>query len=209
MKLLTSLFVSCCLIFILSSCTSKAPVGSGEEVQALVPVSSIAVLPVQVMGEKDGGIPGTADEALQNGAMFGDLVLGEELKKNSKVKLVSQARMDDLGYGVKGGLQATVAAMGKELGCDAVLVTVLRRYKQRQGGEYSVESPASTSFKMTLFSTTDQRALWVADFNETQESLMENLFSFGKAQSRGFKWVTVEDLLSQGMRERLAECPYF
>ncbi|BCL61137.1 hypothetical protein DGMP_18300 [Desulfomarina profundi] len=50
--------------------------------------------------------------------------------------------------------------------------------------------------------------LWSADFKETQESLLSNILSFNKAQSRGFKWISVEELLEQGIRERLAQCPY-
>ena len=61
---------------------------------------------------------------------------------------------------------------------------------------------------MNLYDTRTKAVIWVADFNETQESLMDNLLSFGKAQSRGFKWITVEELVSQGIRERLADLPY-
>ena len=50
--------------------------------------------------------------------------------------------------------------------------------------------------------------LWTADFRETQESLLDNILTYNKAQSRGFKWVTVEQLVEQGVKDRLATCPY-
>jgi len=45
-------------------------------------------------------------------------------------------------------------------------------------------------------------------FKETQQSLMSNLMTFGKAENRGFKWITVEELVRQGIHEKIEECPY-
>ena len=61
---------------------------------------------------------------------------------------------------------------------------------------------------MELVRVDDGKVIWNGSFDETQESLLSNLLSFGKAQSRGFKWVTVEELVRQGVHERFAECPY-
>jgi len=63
-------------------------------------------------------------------------------------------------------------------------------------------------FSMVLRDTTDGKLLWYADVREKQQSFLENIFSFGKAKKRGFKWISVEQLLEQGIKEKLAECPY-
>ena len=45
-------------------------------------------------------------------------------------------------------------------------------------------------------------------FDETQESVMENLFNFSSARKRGFTWVTAEEMLREGLQNKLSECPY-
>ena len=61
---------------------------------------------------------------------------------------------------------------------------------------------------MRLVNTRDGGVLWQSMFKETQQSLMSNLMSFDKAESRGFKWITVEELVRQGINEKIEECPY-
>ena len=46
-------------------------------------------------------------------------------------------------------------------------------------------------------------------FDERQQSVMENLLSLGKASSRGFSWITAEQLMREGLKERLDQCGYF
>lgn len=208
MKSLITLLTCCCLAILLVSCSSK-PASVSEPPQLVDSISRIAVLPVRTLAEEGSqlSVAGTAE--LKSGALYSDTILREELAGNPKAVLVYPADLDRVTAGVTGGLAATIASLGSDLGCDAVLLTTIRRYKQRMGGEYAVDAPASASFQMRLVETATQRVIWVADFNETQESLLSNILSFGKAQSRGFKWITVEDLTAQGLRERLAECPYF
>ena len=38
---------------------------------------------------------------------------------------------------------------------------------------------------------------------------MENLLSLGNASSRGFSWITAEQLMREGLKERLDQCGYF
>lgn len=207
MKALTSLVISCCLVITLGSCSSKAP-QVAEKPQVTTEVSCIAVLPVRPTAEIGSRLTEQQEAELRTGAVFATGVIGQELGGNPKVTMISPAELNRLESGVTGGLGATVAEIGRQLGCDAVLMTTLRRFKQRQGGEMSVEEPASASFEMSLFDAGNQNVLWVADFKETQESLFANILSWGTAKSRGFRWITVEDLLTQGIGERLAECPY-
>ncbi len=42
----------------------------------------------------------------------------------------------------------------------------------------------------------------------TRGNVLSNILTFNKAQSRGFKWITVENLLTHGLHDRLAGCPY-
>lgn len=191
----------------LVSCASKQTEVS-EAPKMIESISRIAVLPVRTVAEEGASLSQSGAAELKSGAVYSSSILRQELSGNPKIVMVSQTQLDQLSSGVTGGFGATIAGIGKQMDCDAVLLMTMRRYKQRQGGEYAVDAPASVSFKMSLVETATRRVVWVADFNETQESLLSNILSFGKAQSRGFKWITVEDLTAQGIQERLAECPY-
>ena len=207
MKNLMMVLLSCCLVVTLASCSSK-PIADDEQRQIVEGIDRIAVLPVQIPVGEGKDRPTVEEEQLHAGARHAYSILQQELGGNEKIRMVSPSMLDNLKTGVQGGFGGTIAGIGEQLDCDAVLLVTMKRFTQRQGGEMAVDAPASASFSMNLYETKTRSIIWVADFNETQESLLENIFSFGKARSRGFKWITVEDLVEQGMKERLAELPY-
>ena len=79
---------------------------------------------------------------------------------------------------------------------------------ERDGGDYSVNQPASVSFKYQLIHVPTGTTLCLGVFDETQQTLLSNLFSFSKASSRGFKWVKAEQLAREGLHEKLNDCRY-
>lgn len=205
MKRYLGLVVCCCLVWGLTSCSSKTAVTDSDKETALEPVSCVAVLPAQ-MGEEQQ--ISSADGEPNNpraGAELADAVMLQALAGNAKAKIVPLSQFQDESAG---NLTEMIGNASAATGCDAVLTTTIVRYKQRQGTSYAVDAPASAAFEMRLYSTSTKIVLWAGDFSETQQALMSNLFSFGKAKSRGFKWITVEELLTQGLKERLADCPY-
>lgn len=199
----------CGLLALLSSCSVKSGDQAGKTENQIRPLSSIVVLPAEI-GAEQGTARETGDkETLRKGASFVDLTVAEELKEFSKVRVLSGQQIEDLMEEDNAAASADVIGhLGRVLHCDAVLQTTVFRYRQREGGEYAAESPASASFQMRLVEVKTKAVLWSADFDETQESLMSNILAFNKAQSRGFKWVSVETMVRQGIKERIAECPY-
>jgi hypothetical protein len=131
--------------------------------------------------------------------------LQQELGANPKARIVTASQ---LGNEVMGSQAMTIDHASQITGCDAVMMTTVYKFKQRQGTTYAADQPASASFDMRLYNARTSSVIWAADFSETQESLLSNILSFGKAQSSGFKWITVENMVSQGIKERLAACPY-
>lgn len=197
--------ICCCLAWVLASCsTTPGTVESGKE-RVLEPVSCIAVLPAGMGSDEEIAKTGDFNENVRNGAEFANSVLLQELNGNPKARIVT---VSQLGGEVMGSQVTTIDQASRITGCDAVLMTTVFKFKQRQGTTYAADEPASASFDMRLYSTGSKNVIWAADFSETQESLLSNIFSFGKAQSRGFKWITVEDMVTQGIKERLAGCPY-
>ncbi len=201
--------IATCLLFtstlILYSCGGKTEGFTSK--QEITPLSCIVILPVQIHEGDTAGLE-TLDN-LQAGAEFLDLTMKKELEKSKVSKIIESDQLRPPITEISGGKIGTIKEIGVRAQCDSVLVTSLNTYRQRQGGSYAVDAPASVAFEMQLFEASTGRGLWGATFSETQTSLMSNLFSFGKAISRGFKWVTVEELAEQGMQEKILECPYF
>ena len=196
----------CLLVLGLSSCSIMS---GGEEVQVPVqPLSCIAVLPAATSVDNDDTISYEDARLLEKGAAHATSFMADELSENPKVRLINSAQMSHAVSEVSGGLSGTVAALGKKMNCDGVLITTIRRYVQRDGTELSVDTPASADFNMVLRHAPTGAVLWTADFQETQEPLLSNIFSYNKMQKRGFHWVTAEALLEQGLKQRLDDCPY-
>jgi hypothetical protein len=76
------------------------------------------------------------------------------------------------------------------------------RWEERQGGELSVEKPASVGFHMHLMVGSTLRKVYV--FDEYQQSLSENVLSAGKFFRRGMIWVTADDLSREGVENGLS-----
>ncbi|MGB3211655.1 MAG: hypothetical protein WBB19_13210 [Desulforhopalus sp.] len=210
MEKLPRCFVICfCVVALLSSCSSQTGSAGKRQIQPPVePLACIAVLPASTSVDNDDTILYADAQSLAKGAAYASEVMKRELQGNPKVRILTSNQVSNLVPEIFGGISGTVAVLGKKLNCDGVLLTTVRRYKQREGTDYSAESPASVDFTMVLRHADDGNVLWSADFREQQESFLSNIFSFNKAQQRGFKWVSAEKLMEQGMKERLAECPY-
>ena len=193
----------------LSACSSQSPNDDDVDAKApLVPLSCIAVLPASTSVDEDETINYEKAQALEQGAAFATDVMQKLLEGKPKIRILSANQLAAFGSDISGGISGTVASLGQKLNCDSVLLTTVRQYRQRQGTEYSVDAPAAVDFSMVLRHSTDGNILWSADFREEQQSVLSNIFTFGKAKSRGFKWVTVEQLMEQGIKERLEDCPY-
>lgn len=198
-KTYLGVIVCSCLLSLLASCSST-PVATESSARVIKPVSCVAVLPARAGEGDEVSKAGGQAENVRSGAAFADSILRQELASHPRVRMVQTDNANNLA--------AAVAEAGTSSGCGAVMVTSVYKFRQRVGSTMAVDEPASTAFDLRIYDPETRHVLWAADFSETQQTLLSNLFSFGKAQSRGFQWVTVEELLSQGLKERLAACPY-
>lgn len=208
-KILRLIVMYGCAVVLLSSCSSQSGSEGTSQIQAPIePLSCIAVLPARTSVDQDDTVVYKEAQSLEQGAAYATETMRGELKDNPKVRILSVNQVSALVPEISGGVSGTVAALGQKLNCDGVLLTTVRRYKQREGTEYSADSPAAIDFFMVLRDSGSGNILWSADFREEQESFFNNIFSFSKMKSRGFKWITVEELMEYGIKERLNECPY-
>jgi hypothetical protein len=100
-----------------------------------------------------------------------------------------------------------LADTGRKNQADTVLAGFLYRFRERVGKGYSIESPASVAFGLHLIRVSDAYPIWSAHFDETQQSLGENLFQLGSFLSRGGRWITAEELAVSGLDKLLSEFP--
>lgn len=204
MKRSFAMWTCCCLGLVLASCSATPEVtDAGKKI--LEPVSCIAVLPARVGSDEEVAKIGGYFENVRKGADYVNSVMVQDLMENPKARIVSASQLESE---VIGNLVSTIDQASKTTNCDAVLVTTVLKFKQRQGTTYAADEPASAAFDMRLYKVDNKNVIWAADFSETQQPLLSNLFTFGKAQSRGFQWITVEELVSEGLKERIAACPY-
>jgi len=202
-------FLYSCAVILLSSCSQLSGSSGSDPLNApLEQLSCIAVLPAGTSVGNDDTIDYTEAQFLEAGATYATDVMRRELQGNPRVRILNANQVATLAPEIDGGMTGTIAAIGQKLNCDGVLQATVRRYQQREGTEYAVDTPAAVDFAMALRHAATGRVLWSTDFREEQQSLLSNIFSFSKAKNRGFKWVTVEQLMEQGMKQRLDECPY-
>lgn len=187
--------------------TQESTVRAAEEVPAL---KSIVVLPVDIVPAEEGRKrPAAEQEALDKGRVFLDSLLAEYLSGKENVRFMSAAERDTLG-GKSFARCRTSAAVTicQQVGGEAVLLITLNRYRERQGNEYSVGHPASVAFDYKLLEAGSGRTLCAGVFDETQQSLSENILDLARFSRRGFKWITAEALAREGLEQRLSNCPY-
>ena len=97
--------------------------------------------------------------------------------------------------------------LGQEGGADYVLVGNIWRYRKRQGSSLGVTKPASVAFSLYLVNTANGKTVWEARFNETQQSLSENLFKAPEWFKRGGTWLEAKELARYGLEDLLREFP--
>lgn len=204
-KLLLSLFF---VSFVLSACSFF----NDEETRKVGPLpelSCVAVLPTAVPVAYNDTLTAAERAALRDGATFLDSVMADELGGRAEFKLLTENQLDAILGDPWGGILQQVRDVGRATGCGAVLEISLSEYRERVGSTMSAETPAATAFSMELIGVESGVVLWASSFEESQKALSEDIFSFKKAQKRGFKWLTVQELSRDGLKSRLQEFPYF
>jgi len=90
---------------------------------------------------------------------------------------------------------------------DSVLVGWVFRYRERIGGPWAAQEPASVAFVAILFNAKDGRLLWRGKVDETQEPLSENVLKFSSFVRRGGRWLTAKQLAADGTNRLLMSFP--
>ena len=122
--------------------------------------------------------------------------------------IISKNRREALAGNHTGDRLSLALAVGRRAQTDAVLICTVYHYVEREGKKRAIVHPASVAFNYRLVLTETGRTICSGVFDETQQALFDNLFSLPIAIKRGFKWITAEELLREGVVGKFEECPY-
>jgi TolB-like protein len=122
-------------------------------------------------------------------------------------QIVSDNEVREISQGIAAtpGDPARLRQIGEMVYADAVLVSHVRRYRERVGDEWGAKSPASVGFVLDLIDVRRGDTVWSASFDETQKSLSENIFALGDITQRGVRWLSADQLAQEGVKKALAQ----
>lgn len=195
-------FLALLLLLLVGCVTSKS-----LEPEEPTTLTKIAVLPSDIIDE-DGKTSIASNQLLEKGANILDGLIAQYLATKEGIIFLSKEQQETLltEYNQNRSVQALYIA--KKSGADAVLTSMVNRYQERAGQDYSIDYPASISFEYRLVLEETGQTLCAGFFDETQQSITENILSFKKTLKRGGKWITTEELAREGVEEKFKACRF-
>jgi len=102
---------------------------------------------------------------------------------------------------------AFLKGLGKRFGVDALVVGEILKIHEREGENYSVVTPATISFRLTMVRVEDGRELFKVFYDETQRSLNEEPQRLFHPSRIRFRWQTAEELARAAIQEIVKTFP--
>ena len=212
-------------MLVLSGCRSVPPQTALAPADSIPTIGKIAVLPFQNMSRIYGELRSV--RCALCGSVFdtgpveeeGPQVMTELLstylgEHYSQVRVISarqaKGELSSIMSSTEKDRQLerdVVLMLGRRLSVDAVVVGHLFRYVDRIGTNLGIERPASVAFDIDLVHIATGRLLWTARFEETQQSLLENVFAFKSFFNRGGRWLTAAELGRSGLGQVMDDFP--
>jgi len=171
------------------------------------PLASLLVLPVDpVVNVKERSNEAKLAE-LKDGAEVMDVLVKDYLDSLHipNVSFLTEHQLESY-IGVQTGSSLSLAVkVARKMNKEAVLCFLLSRFSERQGNNYSVNSPASLSFEFRLVDARNGEMLCSGNFDESQKALFNNIFSFSGKKS--FRWMQISEFAEDALQQKLDSCP--
>lgn len=145
---------------------------------------------------------------LAEGSQVLSTIIAEYFALKENVTILSTMQQESLTGTFIDNLHKKARYIGMQAQGDAVLITTLITYGKLDGKKYGANEPASVSFDYSLIHLESGKTLCKGSYEETQKTLLSDLFSFGKASKRNFEFVSAETLLREGVERKFGDCRY-
>jgi len=202
-SLYTSIVVVLLTLTLISCAPAPPAPDTNNSVTPTETVYSLIVLPATIKRDRIDKTDHSAADRLEAGRQVLDLLLAEYSEGLNNVTMIGESELEGMLGDFSGGLQSQARKIGAQLGSDAVLISTINRYVPRNAAE---STPASVAFEYQLIAVKSGQNLCASAFDETQQPLLYNIFSLRRAISRKFKWISAEELLREGVIDRLDNC---
>jgi hypothetical protein len=187
---------------------SCAPYPSAPVMERNIPpemaVNSLVILPATIPRDRINKKDSTAAARLETGRQTLDSLLAEYADGLNNVTIISESELEGMLGDFSGSLLSQARKVGALVGSDAVLISTINRFVARDASE---SRPASVAFEYQLVAVKSGLILCSGVFDETQQPLLYNIFSLRRAISRKFKWISAEELMREGVVDKLDNCP--
>ena len=210
------------IIILLGACASQGPVVRHQG--DLTTIEKVLILPYENMAAFHGSDTGVRSPisgrvfvtgpVAQSAEQFLTDQLVSHVQRDTDFKILpsrdATAILDNTlfdGQGRDRSRLKLLSQTGQRLGADAVMVGHVYRFRERVGGGLSAESPASVAFDIYLIDCRQERILWSAFYDYTQQTLSDNLGGLGNFFRRGGRWVSAEELATTAMESIFEDYP--
>lgn len=209
------------VVILLGACSSPGPVVRQQG--DLGEIQKIAILPYINMADLHGANTGVRSPITGRVFITGPVTdqadrfltdqLVSRIQRNTDLKTVpsrdAATIMDTLEQmeGPKMSRRQQIARTGSRLGADGIILGHVYRFRERSGGGMASESPSSVAFDLYLIDCRQERVLWSAFFDQTQQALSENLGGIGSFFRGGGRWVTAEEMASKALEDIFDDFP--
>lgn len=123
-----------------------------------------------------------------------ELLFMDQLKASFLAELGREGTFD---------MKKLVFKSGEESGLDAVIIGHIYRFREREGSDFAVASPALVSFDLHLLDVQKREVVSRYTVDIEQKSLSENLLGIGQLTRSGFRWAKASALATQGIVKAL------
>ena len=201
----TDFLASLTVLTLLSGCARSTAKTQPED---LAPIKTIVVLPVEIGRDSQSSRSPKEMKGLEKGQILLNTLLAEQFSGREDIALLTPEQRDALEKDMIRCRTSAVVTICRTKVADAVLLCTLQRFTEREGTEYSIVSPASVAFDYKLIQAETGQTLCSGTFTETQQPLLDDMFQFFKKAKRGVKWLSAEELVRDGLQQKIADCPY-
>ncbi|MEN6321567.1 MAG: hypothetical protein ABFD82_22825 [Syntrophaceae bacterium] len=219
---LRHLFLICVVLILVSGCQAARSISITQKEDGKAVFKRIAVVPFQRISTEDSDVKTvrcplcgqliTAEKIPQGSEKIVEDIFIEKLTNQNIFTLIPPERVGGIYERVSAGyLKAApieiLKKVGNELEADGIVVCHVYRFKERKGYSYSVEKSASVGFEIHLIRVSDGAVVWKGIFDKTQTSLMENILQIVYFYKERGRWLTAQELATEGIDEILKEFP--